>query len=229
MPVIITISGADKTGALARISTFLARKGYAVKGHHIAESASGVKLLKISLDATQIDKDKLSAEIKALNPEYTVVNVANAALEGAQPQSALIKEMASHFPHIAPLVQAYGKAFGSDTRDKELFEAGKKIGAFIYTKEWSFGSPLKMPAALRRALVPALEKFGKVEATDTSVALPNSPFCGVGNQINCCEFLTGFSQGFLNAGPSTKNTHVQKVACRAKGDLHCAYTFDYTV
>lgn len=229
MATIITISGADKSGAFARISIFLSRKGYGINGHQITESASGVKLLKISLDVTQVDSGKLSDEIKGLNPDYIVVSVTNAELEGVQPRSVLIKEMVSQFPNIAPLVQVYGASFDSDTRDKELFEVGKKIGAFIYNKEWSFGSPLKMPVALRRALVPALEKFGEVDATDTKVSFTDSPFCGTGNQINCCEFLTGFAQGFLDAGPSTKNTRVQKVTCRKKGDLHCAYTFNYTV
>jgi predicted hydrocarbon binding protein len=166
----------------------------------------------------------LAAELSGLSPDYKVVDV-----EGAQSGAVLIHEMAARFPDIASLVQAYGASFSSQTRDRELFEAGKKIGAFHYEKEWSFGSPLKMPVALRRSLVPALEKFGKVEATDTHVILPDSPFLGGGKQINCCHFLTGFIQGFLDAGPLTTNTHVQKAACRAKGHPHCTYTLKYVL
>ena len=125
--------------------------------------------------------------------------------------------------------QAYAESFGVDTRNKELFDLGKKIGAFIYAKEWSLGNPLKMPVALKRALFPALEKFGKAVEGDSSISFPSSPFCGVGNQIICCEFLTGFSQGFLDAGPLTKNTQVIKVKCRAKGDALCTYSIDFTV
>jgi hypothetical protein len=47
--VTITISGAEKSGALARIAAFLVRKGYPLKGQQVAESASGAKLVKISL------------------------------------------------------------------------------------------------------------------------------------------------------------------------------------
>jgi predicted hydrocarbon binding protein len=154
--------------------------------------------------------------------------VTDVAFEGAQSGPDSIKEMATQFPDIAPLVQAYGDSFNSKTRDRELFEAGKKIGAFNYDKEWSFGSPLKMPVALRRTLVPALEKFGKVEATDTDITLPDSPFYS-SDKTSCCAFLTGFMQGFLDAGPFTKDTRVQEVTCRAKGALHCTYTVDYTV
>jgi predicted hydrocarbon binding protein len=219
--VTITISGADKSGALARISTFFVRKGYPLKGQQVTQSASGAKLLKFTLDLTQLDKAKLAAEIKSLSPDFRVVSV-----EGAQSAAPSLKEMAAQFPDIAPLVQAYGESFGSETRDRELVEAGKKIGAYLYEKEWSFGSPLKMPVALRRTLVPALETLGKVDASDTEVSLPDSPFCRSG-KIACCEFLTGFMQGFLDAGPLTQSTRVQKTACAAKGDSRCTYAFIY--
>jgi len=219
--VTITISGAEKSGALSRIAVFLVRKGYPLKGQQVTESASGAKLVKFTLDMTQLDKAKLAAEIKKISPDFNVVSV-----EGAQSAAPSIKDMAARFPDIASLVRTYGESFVPESRDRELVEAGKKIGAFQYEKEWSFGSPLKMPVALRRTLVPALETFGKVDATDSDVTLPDSPFCGTG-KIACCEFLTGFMQGFLDAGPLTQNTRVQKAACRAKGDSRCTYTFSY--
>ena len=222
--VTITISGAEKSGGLARITAFFVRSGYPLKGQQLVESPSGAKLVKISLDLTQLDKVKLAAEIKSLSPDFKVVSV-----EGSQSGSVpSIKEIATQFPDVAPLVQAYGESFGADTRDTKLAEAGKKIGAFQYEKEWSFGSPLKMPVALRRTLVPALEALGKVDATDTELTLLDSPFCGTG-KIPCCEFLTGFMQGFLDAGPLSTNATVQKTACRASGDTHCTYTVAYEV
>jgi len=226
--VTVTISGAGKSGALFRISTFLNRKGYGLKGHEIAESGSGAKLLKVSLELAQVDKDLLSTELKKLDADFGVVNVAIESKYAARSPSELLKDIADQFPAITALVSAYGEAVGAKSRDQELFEAGKKIGAFHYEKEWSFGTPLKMPVALRRTLVPALEQFGKVESNnDKSISMPNSPFVGGGGQINCCAFLTGFMQGFLDAGPSTKNSRVQKVACRAKGESQCAYHVNY--
>jgi predicted hydrocarbon binding protein len=234
METVITISGADKAGSLARLVVFLTHKGYAVKGQRITELPSGSRLLKIRLGLAQVDKETLSAEIKALDPQYNVLTVAfdgdgagSAALTPEESAAALIKEMASQFPDIVALVRAYGGAFGLEARGRALFEAGKKLGAFHYRKEWSFGTPLKMPAALRRALVPALEKLCRVEATDTQVALVESPFCGTAEQVNCCEFITGFMQGFLDAGPKSMYTKVQQATCRASGHAHCAYTVAY--
>jgi hypothetical protein len=234
---VITISGADKAGSLSGLVVFLSRKGYVVKGQKVTELPSGARLLKIRLGLAQVDKEKLSAEIKALDPQLSVIGITfdgegapgKTAQTPSQSAAALIKEMASQFPDIVALVRAYGGAFGLEGRAQALFEAGKKIGAFSYRKEWSFGNPLRMPAALRRALVPALEKFTKVEATDTQILLPNSPFCGAGSGINCCEFVTGFMQGFLDAGPLSVNTEVQQAACRARGQTHCAYAVAYEV
>ncbi len=232
MDSIITISGADKAGALARILTFFSQKGYQVKGQQISESPSGSRILKIRLGLAQVNRDRLTAELKTLSPDYEIVAVGfDGAEEGPdkkpqtpdQAAAALIKQMASRFPDIADLVQAYGGSFGAEAREQALFEAGKKLGAFNYAKEWSFGSPLKMPLALRRALVPALEKLAKVDASDTEVRFMDGPYCAGGNQVHCCEFLGGFVQGFLDAGPLTKDHKVQKVACIAKGRAHCGY------
>ena len=219
--VTITISGADKSGALARISALLVRGGYPLKGQQLVESASGAKFVKVTLDVKQLDRAKLAAELKSLGPEFTLVG-----MEGAPSGPApTLKEIAAKFPDIAPLVQAYGEAFGGDTREGELFEAGKKIGAFQYEKEWSFGSPLKMPTALRRTLVPALEAMSKVDATDTEVRFPDNPLCA--GKVACCGFLGGFIQGFLDAGPMTANTRVEKISCKAKGDSSCGFKIQY--
>jgi predicted hydrocarbon binding protein len=232
METVITISGADKAGSLAGLVVFLSRKGYAVKGQKVTELPSGARLVKIRLGLAQADKEKLSAEIKALDPHFNLLSItfdgaSSASQSPAQSAAELIKEMARQFPDIVALVRAYGGAFGMHARDVALFDAGKKLGGFHYRKEWSFGSPLRMPVALRRALVPALEKFCKVEASDTQVVLPESPFCGAGGDINCCDFVAGFMQGFLDAGPLSMYTKVHKEGCRANGETHCVYSVAY--
>jgi predicted hydrocarbon binding protein len=219
--VSIIISGAEKSGALARIAAFLVRKGYPLKGQQIVESTSGAKVVKVTLELSNLDRAKLAAELRSLSPDFRVLSV-----EGGESAAPSIKDIAERFPDIVSLVRTYGESFGTESRDRELVEAGKKIGAFQYEKEWSFGSPLRMPVALRRTLVPALETLAKIDASDTDIVLSDSPFCGTGKTA-CCEFLTGFMQGFLDAGPLTQNTRVHKAQCKAKGDPRCAYTFNY--
>jgi hypothetical protein len=214
----ITIGGTDQPGASAQILSFLARKGYDLKDHRITKTATG-SALKIKLDLTQLDHARLAADLKSLNPAYTVIQ--GPVLSG----SALLKALVSRFPEIAVLVQAYAGSLAAEMRNQALFEAGKKTGAFIYTRDWSLGHPLKMPYALRRALIPALEKMCKLEATDTEVTLLDPRFCATGALIHCCEFVSGFMQGFLAASPATKDIKVQRSGCAATGALRCRYAF----
>ena len=74
MDTIITISGADKAGSLARILGFLAHKGYGPKGQQITELPSGSRLLKIRLDRVQVDKDSLCAEIQTMAQSVFVIS-----------------------------------------------------------------------------------------------------------------------------------------------------------
>jgi predicted hydrocarbon binding protein len=212
----ITLGGTDQSGASARILTFLARKGYNLKGYQITKTAAG-STLKIKLDPAQLDHARLAADIKSLNPAYCVIQAP--ILSGAE----LLKALAGRFPDIDALVQAYASSLTGEAREQGLFEAGKKTGAFVYARDWSLGSPLKMPHALRRALLPALKKMCKVEATDTEVTLLDARFCATGALIHCCEFVSGFMQGFLGASPATKDIKVQRAGCAATGALNCRY------
>jgi hypothetical protein len=215
----ITIGGTGKTGAAAQILTFLFRKGYDLKDYRITKTADGAAL-KFKLDPAQLDHARLAADIKSLNPAYTVIQ--GPVLSGPD----LLKALAGSFPDVAALVHAYAGSLASERRDEALFEAGKKTGAFVYMRDWSLGHPLKMPHALRRALVPALQKMCKVEATDTEVTLLDARFAGTGALMHCCEFVSGFMQGFLGASPATAGAKVQRVGCAATRAPHCRYAIN---
>src|SRR5215472_1842326 len=104
--VTITVGGAEKSGALARVSALLVRNGYALKGQQLVDAPSGVKLMKVVIDTAQLDRSKLAAEIRSLGPEFSLVGVEGAA-SGPAPS---LKDIAAKFPDIASLVQAYGEA-----------------------------------------------------------------------------------------------------------------------
>ena len=212
----ITLGGGNQSGASARLLTFLARKGYDLKGYQITQTAAG-PTLRIRLDLAQLDHARLAADVRSLDPDYTVSQ--GPILSGPE----LLKALASQFPDIAALVQAYASLLKAETRDQGLFEAGRKTGAFVYTRDWSLGNPLKMPQALRRALIPALKDMCKLEVLDDQIVLLDARFCATGALIHCCEFVSGFMHGFLGASPATKDARVQKAGCAATGALRCRY------
>src|SRR5215467_11315975 len=110
--VTITIGGAEKSGALARVSALLRRNGYPLKGQQLVDDPSGAKLIKFAIDALQVDRAKLATELRSLGSEFTLLGI-----EGASSGSApSLKDIAAKFPDIAPIVQAYGEAFAGDAR-----------------------------------------------------------------------------------------------------------------
>src|ERR1043166_6763713 len=133
METVITISGADKAGSLAGLVVFLNRKGYAVKGQKITELPSGARLIKVRLGLAQLDQERLSADIKALDPLYSLLSVTfedgsrGKSQSPAQSAADRIREMARQFPAIVMLVRAYGGAFGAQARDVALFDAGREL------------------------------------------------------------------------------------------------------
>jgi predicted hydrocarbon binding protein len=84
-----------------------------------------------------------------------------------------------------------------------------------------------MPAAWRRMIVPAVRKFGETKADDKSVTLLDCSFCSSDpTLVSCCEFVTGFVQGLLDAGLYTKGTKVHEVGCKSKGAQGCSFIID---
>src|ERR1043165_8555976 len=142
METVITISGADKAGSLAGLVVFLNRKGYAVKGQKITELPSGARLIKVRLGLAQLDKERLSAEIKALDPLYSLLSVTfedgsrGKSQSPAQSAADLIREMARQFPGIVMLVRAYGGGAGRPAPRR-----GQEAGRFPLPQGMEFRQP----------------------------------------------------------------------------------------
>lgn len=214
----ITIGGTDESGASAKILTYLARKGYQPRDYRITRTESG-SAVKFKLDLAQLDHARLAADIRGLNPAYTLIE--GEVLSGAE----LLKALADRFPDIAALVHAHASSLPLEKRPEQLFEAGRKIGALVYKRDWSLGAPLRMPHALRRALVPALSRMCRIEAADDEVAVLDPRFASTGGLVHCCEFVGGFIRGFLAANPATDTVRVQRAGCAASGAPRCRFAF----
>src|SRR5262245_31041451 len=136
MATVITISGVEKSGSLARIYALLARKGYGVRGHHASEAPSGQRLLEVVLGHASIDRDLLTTEIQALSAEYRVVSVIAEGSERAEASqkkaaasaTAVVKEIAARYPDLVPMVREYAESLDPAARDRDLADAGRRIG-----------------------------------------------------------------------------------------------------
>ncbi len=139
-------------------------------------------------------------------------------------QAAFV-EVVDAFPQVVGPVQRFANSLAGATRREAVFRLGQRTGRREYKRSFSLGSPLKLEPALRRMLVPALRPFAKAVATDSTLSVPDCPFCiNLQAAEPCCDFLRGFLQGFLDVNPGTPGLRVAEVRCKACGHAECSFT-----
>ncbi len=231
MNAIVTILVEKSAGVLSAVVLKLSPKGYRLESHKTMAAEPGHHRMRLHLKCPGTALDQVERDVQLLGHDIRVEKIeldgAHDALDNStRTQKEVLGDIAQAFPDVSQIVRRYGSALSDEMRAKSLFDLGAKTGRATYKRDYSLGSPLKMPAAWRRVIVPALRNFGDARADDASVTLLNCPFCSAGSEVNCCEFVTGFVQGLLDAGPYTQGKRVRETACGSKGDPGCTFTID---
>ena len=234
MNAIVTILVKESAGILSTVVLNLSPKGYRLDSHKKMTAERGLERMKLFLRCPNSDLPQVERDVLSLGDNITIEKVelegAPAAAEGGVgsggSEKEVLSEIARSFPDVARIVRGYGKTLSAETRSRSLFDLGSKTGRAIYKRDFALGSPLKMPAAWRRVIVPALRDFGETKADDESVTLLNCPFCASGDDVSCCEFVTGFVSGLLDSGPYTQGRRVHEATCRSKGGGGCRFVID---
>lgn len=236
----VTVSFQNKSGTLAWMTLGLIRKGYKLKGQQILKDKIDNKKMRFRLESASISVNhqalakRLTEDIQSINPDVNVEKIDDIEWDttsssnfASKSEQDVLEEILKVFPDISTLVRKYGRTLMPVSN--ALFGLGEKVGHIIYNKDWSLGSPMKMPTTLSRALIPAIEQFSIANLDHNglydSVSLIDSPFCL--NELTCCRFVSGFMQGFLSAGPYTQGTSIEEVACKSAGAKQCTFLIKY--
>jgi len=229
----VTILVKKGTHSLAGVALGLSPKGYRVKSQETTEAEPGLERIKLFLKCPDTSSDQLEKDFQSLEQDIRVEKIefdnkpTATAAESTRTEKEVLEDIARAFPNVSTIVRLYGQTLSDETRSQTLFNIGTKIGRATYKKDFALGSPLKMPVAWRRMIVPAVRNFGETKADDDSVTLLNCPFCSsASNGVNCCEFVTGFVQGLLDAAPHTQGTRVHEEECKTKGSQGCTFVID---
>ncbi len=231
MNTVVTILVKESSGVLSAAVLQLSPKGYRLESHKKLPAVGGVERMKLFLKCPRTSIEQVKRDLQGLEHGIQIEKIelddaAPAAGDGGMKQKDVLGNIARAFPDVAGIVRQYGASLSDETRAKSLFELGHKTGRAIYQRDFSLGSPLKLPAAWRRVIVPALRNFGDTKADDDTVTLVNCPFCAIGSNSSCCEFVTGFAQGLLDAGPYTQDNSVREAACKSKGAPGCTFVLN---
>jgi len=238
----ISLVARKRSGMLAQIATQVFRADCQLIDQSIAMLRDPEFWdVTLMLEGSEAAAEQMRAGLEALdgvlkvgNPSGSAAPAAAAAAGTGRPVSAVdvetrlqaaLAEIVDAYPQIVDPVQRFAAAFEGAGRREASFRLGQRMGRREYKRSFSLGSPLKLDLALRRMVVPALRPFAKAEAQDSTLRVPNCPFCiNLRAAEPCCDFLGGFLQGFLDAHPGTPGLRVREVQCKACGHAECSFS-----
>jgi predicted hydrocarbon binding protein len=233
MKIVLSLVARKRVGMLAQIAAEVFRADCQLLDQKMTGLANpDVYDLTLMLEGSEAAAGQVRAGLAALDGVITVEDAAppaetvRAAVENleARLQAAFV-EAVDAFPKIVAPVQKFANSLEGAGRREAMFRLGQRMGRLEYKKNFSLGSPLRLESALRRMLVPALRPFAKATAADSTLSVPDCPFCiNLHASEPCCNFLGGFLQGFLDANPGTPGLRVKEVLCKACGDAECSFS-----
>lgn len=214
-------------GLLAQIVSAVLREGCKLINQNVvATTDAELQRFTLTLEIPESAAGSVAQVLRGfgeLVPEQrgsarTAAAPAEASLE------TVFAELVDSYPAIGGRVQRLALSLPAAERAAALSALGERLGRREYLANYSLGSPLKLEAALRRMVAPALRRMAKIEVDGFAVRLPDCPFCtGLRGTEPSCDFLTGFLKGFLDAAPATAGTAVRETHCHAAGDRVCEF------
>ena len=140
-------------------------------------------------------------------------------------EKSVLSAIGAYYPKIADIVSQYEDSLPIERRVTALQELGRKVGGGIYQRDYSLGSPLKMPTTITRELVPALKGLSKVKAKNNVIYLIKCPFCKSSDHTHSgCHFIVGYIEGFLASNPAIDVVQVEETNCGAGSTNICEFT-----
>ena len=140
-------------------------------------------------------------------------------------EKSVLSAIGAYYPKIADIVSQYEDSLPIERRVTALQELGRKVGGGIYQRDYSLGSPLKMPTTITRELVPALKGLSKVKAKNNVIYLIKCPFCKSSDHTHSgCHFIVGYIEGFLASNHAIDVVQVEETNCGAGSTNICEFT-----
>lgn len=138
---------------------------------------------------------------------------------------ALLPRLAQDYPNIFVPLLALERELAADQREPALRYVGKRVGTWVYKRDFALGGHLALADAVRHIALPAMRQIVQAELHEDSLLVRNSPFCHRGQHGACCHFLRGMLGGLLGGPHGTEGLHVIETQCRNTGADICSFEF----
>ncbi|CAD7837727.1 MAG: hypothetical protein [Olavius algarvensis Gamma 3 endosymbiont] len=223
-----TLESADQDIKLAKVILRFAHAGFLIVTQKQEPSGGGNSLFYVTARTKTPQSQK---DVKTALEQIEGCKLVNLEFGDSQDDLAannegeILKKIAANYPDIDGVIKTFAVSLDEESRDSAISAIGAKVGASIYARDYSLGSPLPMPATLHRELVPTLKVFSEIEASDSSVKLLKCPFCAKQDgEPAACGFITGLIKGFMDRNPAIENSNVEESSCGSGGDNACTFS-----
>lgn len=137
-----------------------------------------------------------------------------------QQVEGVLPSLARDYPKIFPYLHTLEHLVAAPARAPSLHLAGRRTGAWVYKRDYSFGARLPLADALRRIAVPALRELAQAELQGHHLHIQNSPMCIPGRPSGCA-FFSGYLEGLLGDSTAQQTIFVRGLQCRSEGAGAC--------
>ena len=132
----------------------------------------------------------------------------------------LLRELEYDYPQIVPQLLAMDHAVAEAARESSLALAGRRMGGWVFEREYALDGGLDLREAIERIGVPALRALAEVDQQGTQLHILGSALCAEDGHSGC-SFFSGFLEGVLSPAIAPGSLSIFPVCCRSYGADEC--------
>ncbi|MBT2145475.1 MULTISPECIES: hypothetical protein [unclassified Rhodanobacter] len=158
------------------------------------------------------------APVKSVETALFVEPVALAPDEAAVDKA--LRDLERDYPRVLPQLLALRHAVAADAREPSLALAGRRVGTWVFGREYALDGGLDLREAVERLGIPALRALVEVDQQGMQLHIHDSPLCAEEGQSGC-GFFSGFLEGLLGPAIAPGGLSIFPVCCRSYGADEC--------
>jgi predicted hydrocarbon binding protein len=138
---------------------------------------------------------------------------------------AVLGQLARSFPNIFDKVLAFERDLPPNVRDVSTHYAGKRLGAWVFKRDYALGARLNLAKSIKQIALPALRELVRnTELADGHLHVKDSPLCDTQRHAGAsCHFLRGYLEGLLGESDHLGSLRVTELSCRNTGAEACTF------
>lgn len=241
----LKLAVARKDGLMLTVGRYLSDNGFSVVKQQFDQAGGGVLLVVVrgaeaglpglfealgnsehiaSFESRRIDGDQ---SLKPPAATSTASPSKSAAASPAPMRAADIERqlplLAHDFPVVLPRLLTMERLMPEAQRADTLRAIGRRLGAWIYKRDYALGGRLSPEMMNKRIALPALEQITTAKLVGNNFVVDASPFSLTPDATPKCHFFCGYLEGILSEANGGRPFVVQETLCRANGHSSCMF------